>query len=189
MKKTRTLSQGFTLIELLIVIAIIGLLATLAVVALNTAQRTTRDTQRVFDLTNMQTALEMYYDRNAEYPAVTAETTWTTLEEQLKAVSQFEQLPEPPHPDEEAYLYMVDGENDHQRYIVAAELEEQKNKALTKPEDVDVIFGSATAEAGVGTYQTPGWDRVTSQAGSAAIENVATLDCADPVYCRFRDAR
>lgn len=60
---------GFTLIELLVVIAIIGLLSTLAVVALGTARLKSRDARRVEDLKQIQTALELYAgDNNGVYP-------------------------------------------------------------------------------------------------------------------------
>jgi len=60
--------KGFTLIELLVVIAIIGLLSTLAVVALNNARQKSRDAKRVSDVKQMQTAFELYYNDANEYP-------------------------------------------------------------------------------------------------------------------------
>ena len=60
--------KGFTLIELLIVIAIIGLLSTLAVVALGSARVKARDSKRLADLKQLQTALELYYTDKNEYP-------------------------------------------------------------------------------------------------------------------------
>ncbi|MBI2099480.1 prepilin-type N-terminal cleavage/methylation domain-containing protein [Candidatus Uhrbacteria bacterium] len=67
--------KGFTLIELLVVIAIIGLLSTLAVVALNTARSKSRDAKRVADVKQLQTALELYSGDNNGYPGVASATT------------------------------------------------------------------------------------------------------------------
>ena len=60
--------KGFTLIELLVVIAIIGLLSTLAVVALNSARQKARDAKRVADVKQIQTALELYFNSSSGYP-------------------------------------------------------------------------------------------------------------------------
>ena len=60
--------KGFTLVELLVVIAIIGLLSTLAVVALNNARQKARDARRVSDVKQIQTALELYYNDQGGYP-------------------------------------------------------------------------------------------------------------------------
>ncbi len=65
MKKTK----GFTLIELLVVIAIIGLLSTLAVVALSSARAKARDAKRVADIKQIQSALELYFNDKNGYPA------------------------------------------------------------------------------------------------------------------------
>ncbi len=65
MKNTK---KGFTLIELLVVIAIIGLLSTLAVVALNNARAKARDARRVSDIKQIQTALELYAQDANGYP-------------------------------------------------------------------------------------------------------------------------
>lgn len=64
--------KGFTLIELLVVIAIIGLLSTLAVVALNNARQKARDARRLSDIKQIQTALELSYTNNSTYPAALA---------------------------------------------------------------------------------------------------------------------
>ena len=66
--RERSSLTGFTLIELLVVIAIIGLLSTLAVVALNNAREKSRDAKRVSDIKQIQTALELYYADQNNYP-------------------------------------------------------------------------------------------------------------------------
>lgn len=70
--------KGFTLIELLVVIAIIGLLSTLAVIALGSARTKARDAKRLSDLKQVQTALELYYTDKAVYPTAAAAITLGT---------------------------------------------------------------------------------------------------------------
>ncbi|MCK9438680.1 MAG: FISUMP domain-containing protein [Patescibacteria group bacterium] len=62
--------KAFTLIELLVVIAIIGILATLAVVALQQARSRARDSKRVADVKQTQTALELFFNEQGRYPTV-----------------------------------------------------------------------------------------------------------------------
>lgn len=52
-------SRGFTLIELLVVIAIIGLLASIILASLNTAQQKGRDATRVSDMQEMANAIAL----------------------------------------------------------------------------------------------------------------------------------
>jgi len=62
--------KGFTLLELLVVIGIIGLLASILVVNLTSARRRARDTKRIADIRNLQTAAEDYYGKNGKYPTL-----------------------------------------------------------------------------------------------------------------------
>lgn len=79
---SRVRSKGFTLIELLVVIAIIGILASVVVVSLNTARAKARDSQRVAQLRQVQTALETYFLDNGSYPVQgnqsACSNAWTT---------------------------------------------------------------------------------------------------------------
>lgn len=59
---------AFTLIELLIVVAIIGILATLIFVNVGSVRKKARDAKRMADLKNLQTALEMRYQEEGNYP-------------------------------------------------------------------------------------------------------------------------
>lgn len=60
--------KGFTLIELLIVIAVIGLLSSVVLIALNKGRSESRDSQRKQNLLQLRKALELYYNTNGSYP-------------------------------------------------------------------------------------------------------------------------
>jgi prepilin-type N-terminal cleavage/methylation domain-containing protein len=89
--------NAFTLIELLIVISIIGLLASIVLVSLNSARTKARDVRRQADIRQLMTALELYYDTNNAYPSArdglypnsgwanSADASWATLQSQMSA--------------------------------------------------------------------------------------------------------
>jgi type II secretion system protein G len=75
--KSRVKKQkGFTLVELLVVISIIGLLASIVLVALNGARSKARDAKRIADLSQISKALELYYNANNAYPAGNCESVF-----------------------------------------------------------------------------------------------------------------
>lgn len=61
--------RGFTLIELLVVLAVIGLLSTLAIVAVGSANRKARDAKRLADLTRIQAHLDLFFTEQNSYPS------------------------------------------------------------------------------------------------------------------------
>lgn len=72
-------SSGFTLIELIVVLAIIGILASIILASLTSSRARGRDVARKMDLRQLQTALELYYDDYNAYP-ITPGTSWYSSE-------------------------------------------------------------------------------------------------------------
>jgi len=68
LKVQRKLQSGFTIIELLIVIAIIGILATLVLTNFRGAQAKSRDVTRKSDINSLYQKLEEFYNENGGYP-------------------------------------------------------------------------------------------------------------------------
>ncbi len=111
--------KGFTLIELLVVIAIIGLLSTLAIVALNSARAKSRDSKRISDVKQIQTALELYFADQSGYPAApggalgaAGATTLCSTSGWAGAcvgTSYMGQVPENPTPNGTPYTYTLAG--------------------------------------------------------------------------------
>src|SRR5664279_825429 len=62
------LKKGFTLIEILVVVAIIGILASVVLASLNSARSKGRDARRVSDIHQINNALALYYDDHQAYP-------------------------------------------------------------------------------------------------------------------------
>ncbi len=61
-------NYGFSLIEMIVVIAIIGILTSIAYGSLGSARAKTRDQRRMADIANLQLSLEQFYNKNKYYP-------------------------------------------------------------------------------------------------------------------------
>lgn len=68
---------GFSVIELVVVMAMIGLLLAIVLASFNDARLKARNAKRISDLTQIQLALEHYYDDRGEYPRCTTTDTST----------------------------------------------------------------------------------------------------------------
>lgn len=59
---------GFTLVEIVIVIGIMALLSAIIYTSFDGAKAKGRDQQRVADISTIQLALEIYFNKNRQYP-------------------------------------------------------------------------------------------------------------------------
>jgi prepilin-type N-terminal cleavage/methylation domain-containing protein len=60
--------KAFTLIELIIVVAIIGILATVVMISLSAAQAKARDGRRKADVVNAKKVVDLFYSEKNRYP-------------------------------------------------------------------------------------------------------------------------
>jgi general secretion pathway protein G len=75
--KKNNLKKAFTLVEMLIVVIIIGILISALLPKITGAQAKARDTARQTSLSQISTALTMYFNDNGEYPDGTCTSALT----------------------------------------------------------------------------------------------------------------
>ncbi|MEI7777687.1 MAG: type II secretion system protein [bacterium] len=68
MKSSSIRKNGFTLIEILVVVSIMGILLSIVMENIGSAQARSRDHKRISDIKSLQLALEQYYDGNNAFP-------------------------------------------------------------------------------------------------------------------------
>ncbi len=128
---TRNSQKGFTLVELLVVITIIGILATVALVSLNSARAKARDAKRLGDVRQIALALEFCYNDIGKYlPASTFPAPGTSLA--CAGTNYITGMPT--DPSGEGYIYAVDNDSNPQKYVIASVLE-TLNSALNADKD------------------------------------------------------
>ncbi len=113
---------SFTLIELLLVIAIIGLLTSVALFFFGPSRTKAKDARRQTDINNIMKAMEMCYDDDNQYPVITIDVdnkvTNTSLTSSLKTYL----VSFPKSPGNESY-YGKDNNGQQQQYCIYSILE------------------------------------------------------------------
>lgn len=98
-RRGQAINRGFTIVELLVVIVVIGILATITVVAYGNVSLKARDNVRKSDIAAITKAMELYYLDNGQYPVISpngttnpglntawvisGDSSWSVLEAQL----------------------------------------------------------------------------------------------------------
>ena len=121
---------GFTLIELLVVISIIGFLATASMVVFNNVRKKARDGKRMSDISQFQTALELYYDENNSYPNISQSADHINCENRFPTLDTYlgPFMPTIPHdplgppsvPWGSRYCYYYNVKKNGQGYVIMA---------------------------------------------------------------------
>ena len=143
---TRSLRRGgFTLIELLVVIAIIGILASIVMVSLTSAQVKARDAKRVADIKEIQLALETYYNDNQVYPTDIYSATAHPVAFVGKYMSTVPCDPSSPSGSCTQYAYspmaLAASNSVCGYYHLGATLEDKNNSALLQDADLPLAPG------------------------------------------------
>jgi prepilin-type N-terminal cleavage/methylation domain-containing protein len=134
MKKTQ--QEGFTLIEILIVVAIIAILASVTLIGLGPTQQAGRDSRRISDLHEVQTALELYYNKCGFYPGTadcgtnSAVTSWANMTAALTDPTTnigVTQIPEDPTTGKTYYYTQESG---GENYVVGTVFEGSGNSVF-----------------------------------------------------------
>ena len=138
LKNMTNRQQGFTLIELLVVIAIIGILSSVVLASLNSAREKSRDARRISDIKQLQLALELYFDSNAQYP--------TSAGVGVGAVVSSGFIASTPTDPVSGNVYGYGVNQPGTDYILQATLEDVDHQALDSDIDVDQ-YGVTCADA------------------------------------------
>lgn len=113
-------SAGFTLVEILVVMAIIGILATIGTSSFLTSRLRGRDAERKSSLGQVQRAVEAYYNDYNRYPA-DGEFDWGEPFVDDNDTVYMATVPADPREPDQVYFYEVS--TDGQKYRLYARLE------------------------------------------------------------------
>lgn len=145
--------KGFTLVELLIIIAIIGVLAGSAIAIINPSAQFQKanDAKRKSDLSQMQKAIEQYYQDMGTYPISTADykikksDSSDAVEWESTWAPYMANLPADPNVSKE-YIYFSTG----QAYYIYASLDRETNVLGHLPPDANCGSGMVAVACNYG---------------------------------------
>lgn len=162
-------NRGFTLVELLVVIAIIGVLATLLLLQLGGARAKARDSKRISDVTQLQTALEQYFDDNAgTYPPVSLYDASDPLKTYI-GLGKINSTKDPLDAAQYGYTTAPPSVGKILRYQVWAELE-AGSPALRSDDDITTTGWTARSTGRMGVL-TNGTDGNTGNCPDSDLSN------------------
>ncbi len=135
MKTKAAAARAFTLIELLVVVSIIGLIASIVLAGLTSAQLDARDKRRMADVNQIVTALNLYYTRYNTYPT---EASGANGDVSSNAVFKAVMAPyltgtpiDPAGPGNATFYYYYDGKHNcggkEYAFIFARQMEKASN--------------------------------------------------------------
>lgn len=103
--------KGFTLLELIVVVAILGLLVSIWLVALSQQKAKNRDVERVSDIRSIKQSLEMHNQNNGRYPIYNGYLTGSDVVSNVLASQGFiKKVPlDPVNEGNYRYKYMSSG--------------------------------------------------------------------------------
>ncbi|MDP3764286.1 MAG: prepilin-type N-terminal cleavage/methylation domain-containing protein [bacterium] len=127
---------GFTLVELLVVITIIGILATVVLVSLNSARAKARDAKRLGDVRQIALALEFCYNDIGKYLSA---STFPAVATPMACGGTTYITNMPADSSGNSYTYAVDNDSNPQKYVIASLLE-TPNSALNTDRD-GTVYG------------------------------------------------
>lgn len=101
LKKTTTHKKGFTLTEIMVTMSILSTVSSIGMSQYNGALASARDAQRLANIKQVQTALNLYYLDHESYPACVAATTpteecYTSLKNTLEQKIYMPEVPVDP---------------------------------------------------------------------------------------------